>query len=64
MAQKLVTGDCMNCESGFELQYETEIVSTEYPQFCPFCGEVIEDINEEYIDDEDNYGDDGDWDND
>jgi len=28
-------------------------VSDETPSFCPFCGERIEVLNEEYIDDED-----------
>jgi hypothetical protein len=28
-------------------------VSDESPTFCPFCGERIEVLNEEYIEDED-----------
>lgn len=63
MNQKVVTGDCLNCESTFELNYFKEYASAELPQYCPFCGEMIEDVNEEYIDEEEDYGDDGDWDN-
>jgi len=58
MTQKVITGDCVACESGFELAYHKEYVSSEYPQFCPFCGETIEDINDEYIDEDDNFEDD------
>lgn len=57
MEQKVITGDCINCESGFEIQYYKEFVSEEYPKYCPFCGEVIEDINDEYIEDEEDWDD-------
>lgn len=53
MANKLVTGECLNCESSFSVDYEQELVSQEYPEHCPFCGEAIEDIVEEYIEDDD-----------
>lgn len=62
MEQRHITGDCMNCESTFEMQYEKELVSADYPQFCPFCGEIIEDITDEYIDEDDNFEDDN-WEN-
>jgi hypothetical protein len=35
-------------------------VSQEYPEHCPFCGELIEEIEEEYIEDEDSE-DDEEW---
>lgn len=63
MSQKLITADCINCESGFELSYMEELTSSEFPQFCPFCGESIEDIQEEYIEDDDAFEDDN-WEND
>ena len=44
---------CSQCESNFELVYEEELVSDDTPSFCPFCGEKIEDIIEEYIDEDD-----------
>ena len=55
---KLVQGECLNCESSFEVAYVEQLVSTELPEHCPFCGEVIEDIQEEYIEDEDDLTDD------
>ena len=53
MTERTITADCSNCESSFELFYSEEFVSDETPNFCPFCGEPIEDLEEEYIDDED-----------
>lgn len=55
---KLVQGECLNCESSFEVAYVEQLVSTELPEHCPFCGEVIEDIQEEYIEDDDDITDD------
>jgi DNA-directed RNA polymerase subunit RPC12/RpoP len=52
MTDKLVTAECDNCESSFELAYTEELVSDDTPNFCPFCGERIEDIQEEYIDED------------
>jgi PHP family Zn ribbon phosphoesterase len=62
MEQKYVSGECMNCESTFEIQYHKELVSADYPQHCPFCGEVIEDITDEYIDEDNDFEDDN-WEN-
>jgi len=59
---KLVQGECLNCESSFEVAYVEQLVSTELPEHCPFCGEVIEDIQEEYIEDDDLTDDDLKWD--
>ena len=50
---KIVTGECLNCESSYEVAYIEQVVSSELPEFCPFCGEPIEDITEDYIDEED-----------
>jgi hypothetical protein len=61
MNQKVISGDCINCESSFHIQYLTGLVSSDYPQHCPFCGETIEDINDEYIDGEDDYEDGTEW---
>ena len=62
MSHKLITADCTSCESGFELSYMEELTSSDLPQFCPFCGESIDDIQEEYIEDDDDSEDDGKWD--
>jgi rRNA maturation endonuclease Nob1 len=53
MSEKITTAECENCESTFEVAFEEDYVSDESPSFCPFCGERIEVLNEEYIDDED-----------
>jgi hypothetical protein len=37
------------------------MVSDETPNFCPFCGEKIEEISEEYIED-DNFDENTEWD--
>jgi hypothetical protein len=38
-----------------------ELVSSEFPEHCPFCGEFIDDISEEYIEDDDSMEDDEEW---
>ena len=55
---KIVTGECLNCESSYEVAYVEQLVSQELPEHCPFCGEPIEDIQEEYIDEDDDLTDD------
>lgn len=42
--------NCANCESEYFLKYYLEKVTNE-PQYCPFCGEEIEEDYEE----EDDY---------
>lgn len=59
---KVVTGECLNCESSYDVQYVEELTSEEYPEFCPFCGEPIEELTEsDYIDDDDLDEDDLKW---
>ena len=62
MTNKHISGECTNCESSFEVAYIEELVSQEYPEHCPFCGEVIEEIQEEYIEDDEDDMDTGEWD--
>ena len=62
MTENEFSCNCTSCESSYGLQFYTELVSDETPQFCPFCGESVEDIQEEYIEDEDFLGDD-EWEN-
>lgn len=59
--EKIVTGECENCESSFEVAYAEELVSDSTPTFCPFCGEAIENIQEEYIEDDELDEDDETW---
>jgi hypothetical protein len=49
---KIVTGECLNCESSYEVTYVEQLVSQELPEHCPFCGEQIDEITEEYIDED------------
>jgi hypothetical protein len=58
---KLVTGECLNCESSYEVAYVEQLVSSELPEHCPFCGEPIEEITEDYIEDDDLDDDDLKW---
>lgn len=61
MTQKQLSGDCANCESTYTVEFMEEMVSQDLPEHCPFCGEIIEELSEAYIEDEDNL-DDGEWD--
>ena len=61
MTQKQLSGDCANCESTYTVSYMEELVSQELPELCPFCGEQIEELSEDYIEDEDDL-DTGEWD--
>ena len=61
MTNKSIVGECLSCESSYNIQFAPEFVSQEYPEHCPFCGEVIEEIQEEYIEDEDDDLDDEEW---
>ena len=61
MNQKSITADCQSCESTFGVDYMEELVSQEYPEYCPFCGELIQEVQESYIEDEDEL-DTGEWD--
>lgn len=58
---KTVTGECLNCESSFDITYVEEFVSEEYPEFCPFCGGTINQLSEEYIEDDDSDDDEEKW---
>ena len=51
--EKYVHGECSECESVFTIQYLEMLSSTDYPEYCPFCGEPIDQISEDYIEDED-----------
>jgi NAD-dependent SIR2 family protein deacetylase len=61
MTNKIISGECLECESTYEVQYVEQLVSQELPEHCPFCGAAIEDISEEYIED-DELNDNEQWD--
>jgi endogenous inhibitor of DNA gyrase (YacG/DUF329 family) len=44
MLEKLLTADCSECESRYEIAFIEVEASTEIPEFCPFCGSKIDDI--------------------
>ena len=52
MKSKIMTGECNECESTYMIQFDDVMVSEELPEFCPFCGEQIEEITEELEEDE------------
>lgn len=62
MTGRSMTGDCSNCESTYTIDYMEELVAEELPEYCPFCGEPIEELSEDYIEDDDDSEDDGKWD--
>jgi hypothetical protein len=60
--EKSITAECHSCESSYAVEYVEELTSLDYPEFCPFCGEPIEEVTEEsYIDDDDDLDEDK-WD--
>ena len=62
MTQKQLSGDCTSCESTYSISFVEEMVSQELPEHCPFCGEIIEELSEDYIEDEDDDLDNKEWD--
>lgn len=61
MTTKTLRIDCVSCESVFTLDYEEELVMEEYPQVCPFCGDDLDNIQEEYIPEDDDLDDEETW---
>ena len=57
---RVVSGECSNCESYFDLSFEESLVSQE-PEYCPFCGEAIDEPMEDYIEDDDGFDDETQW---
>jgi hypothetical protein len=60
--QKQLLGECLSCESSYSISFIEELVSQELPEHCPFCGEIIQELEEEYIEDEEDILDNGEWD--
>lgn len=52
MTTRSITAECTNCESSYEVTYVEQLVSQDLPEHCPFCGEPIEEIVENYIDED------------
>ena len=49
MTNKVISGECLECESTYAVEYVEQLVSQPLPEFCPFCGDPIEELSEEYI---------------
>jgi hypothetical protein len=62
MTTKTITAECHNCESSYDIVYMEELVSEQYPEICPFCGEHIEELSEEEYIEDDELNDDEKWD--
>jgi len=62
MTDKLLSGECLSCESTYSVSYMEEMVSQDLPEHCPFCGEQIEELSEDYIEDDDDDLDTKEWD--
>jgi hypothetical protein len=62
MTNKSMTGDCSSCESTYNIEFTEEIVSEEFPEYCPFCGETIDELSEEYVEEDDDPEDENRWD--
>jgi predicted nucleic acid-binding Zn-ribbon protein len=60
MTNKILSGNCANCESTYAVEFMEEMVSQDLPEHCPFCGEIIEELSEDYVDEEDDSTED--WD--
>ena len=50
--QKQLSSDCSGCESQYSIIFQEESVSQDLPYHCPFCGELVEELTEDYIPDE------------
>jgi hypothetical protein len=62
MTNKSMTGDCSSCESTYSIEFTGELVSEEFPEYCPFCGETIDELSEEYAEEDDDPEDENRWD--
>lgn len=62
MTNKIISGDCHSCESSYNIEFVEELVSEELPEHCPFCGEIIDELSEAYIEDDNDLDDDEKWD--
>jgi len=62
MNRKSLSGECLSCESTYSVAYMQEMVSQELPEHCPFCGEQIEELSEDYIEDDEDDLDTKEWD--
>lgn len=60
--EKTITAECSSCESSYEVEYVQELTSEEFPEFCPFCGEPIDELSESNYIEDDELDDDDKWD--
>jgi NAD-dependent SIR2 family protein deacetylase len=60
--EKTITAECSSCESSYDVEYVQELTSEEYPEFCPFCGEPIDELSESNYIEDDELDNDDKWD--
>ena len=64
MAKKKISTICIYCDSEYKLEYSEDLVSKTESLACPFCGEEIEEVEEndkiDYEDDDNEF----EWDSD
>lgn len=55
MSIRTLSGECLECESTYAIEYMEEMTSSELPEFCPFCGSPIDALSDEAenVDDDD-----------
>nr|QMP83321.1 MAG: hypothetical protein [Caudoviricetes sp.] len=51
--KKVISTLCDNCDSDFSLSFNENLVKDHEEVFCPFCGEIIETIEEDIPEEED-----------
>jgi hypothetical protein len=61
MTDKSLSGECLSCESTYTVSFMEEMVSQDLPEHCPFCGEQIEELSEDYVDEDDDLNEEA-WD--
>ena len=52
MKNRIFKAACLECESDYYVHFIDAFVDGE-PTHCPFCGSEVDDISEEYINEED-----------
>lgn len=52
--------ECNNCEVKFTLTFDKEEIE-DSPDYCPFCGDLVEDVYKDIEDEDDNWSDGDEW---
>lgn len=52
--------ECNNCEVKFTLTFDKEEIE-DSPDYCPFCGDLVEDVYKDIEDEDDDWSDGDEW---